>query len=93
MADLTSLESINEKIKETREIVQSFSDSHDLTGIFLAAQGVLERNMTLIIEIKALEASTEAGDIITAASKVVELNKNLDEVVRLYSEYVPLQEN
>ena len=110
-----SLEVLAMKVREADELVQSMSLEHDFAGVFVAAQGILSRNMALIADIGALESRLESGagagasvgestgegcsegsseeeaaaQVITAAEKICELNKNLDEIVRLYSEYAP----
>jgi hypothetical protein len=110
-----SLEVLAVKVREADELVQSMSLEHDFAGVFVAAQGILSRNMALIADIGALESRLESGagagasasegggescsegsseeeaaaQIVTAAEKICELNKNLDEIVRLYSEYAP----
>ena len=102
-----SMEVLAGKVREADALVQSMSLEHDFAGVFVAAQGILSRNMALIADIGALESRLDSGadasegggegsseeeaaaQVVTAAEKICELNKNLDEVVRLYSEYAP----
>jgi len=87
MGDLPDLDALNEKLKEADEIVKAMDADHDFSSVFLAVQDTLVRNMQLIEEIKTLESTSDTGKLMDAAEKITELNRNLDEVVRMYSEY------